>query len=123
MPPRRGPKKRNEPTLQGRITTLEKQLEAARRQCARQEALVRVTQRALGMAGTTKSKPTAPERDRAGRKKRRPMVRALKAARALQAQAAAAASPAPTDAGKFESASLQPTAPPVGAEEARPCSV
>ena len=110
-----------QPTLQSRIATLEKQLEAARRQCARQEALVRVTQRALGLAGTTKPKPTAPERDRTGRKKRRPVVRALKAARTLQAQAAATA--APEDAGKMEHTPLQPTAPQLGAEEARPCSV
>ena len=71
-----------QPSLQNRITALEKQLEAARRQCARQEALVRVTQRSLGLA-TGAAKPSEPSRDARGRKKRRPTVRALKAARTL----------------------------------------
>jgi len=108
-----------QPSLENRVKLLEKQLAVAHRQCARQEALVRVTQRTLGLVVATRPKSTTPERDPTGRKKRRPVVRALKASRALQAQAAehdAAAS-----AGQVDSASLQPTAPDRGAEEVRPC--
>ena len=38
-----------QPSLENRVKQLEKELEAARRHCARQEALVRVTQRTLGV--------------------------------------------------------------------------
>jgi len=108
-----------QPSLENRVNTLEKQLDAARRQCARQEALVRVTQRSLGLVVAISPKSLTPERDPAGRKQRRPAVRALKAARTLQAQAAVAA---PAAAGQGGSASVQPTAPQPGAEEVRPCS-
>ncbi len=102
-----------QPSLQIRIAALEKQLEAARRQCSRQEALVRVTQRALGLA--TATKPSEP-RDARGRKKRRPTVRALKAARTLQAQSQTADA---KNAVQTEATSLQQAAP-SGAEEVRP---
>ncbi len=99
-----------QPSLQIRLNALEKQLEAARRQCSRQEALVRVTQRALGLA--TAAKPSEP-RDARGRKKRRPTVRALKAARTLHTQSET------KNAVQTEAASLQQAAP-RGAEEVRP---
>jgi hypothetical protein len=106
-------------SLENRVKLLEKQLAAAHRQCARQEALVRVTQRTLGLSIARPAKPTTVERDPLGRKKRRPTVRALKASRALHAQAAAPDVAA--TAGQADSASLQPTAPNHGAEEVRPC--
>ena len=102
-----------QPSLQIRLNALEKQLEAARRQCSRQEALVRVTQRALGLA--TAAKPSEP-RDARGRKKRRPTVRALKAARTMQAQSQTADA---KNAGQTEGTSVQLAAP-SGAEEVRP---
>jgi hypothetical protein len=70
---------------QTRIAALEKELEQARRQCARQEALVRVAQRSIGLpaAEPHKGKTSSP-RDRHSRKKRRPTVRALKAAETLK---------------------------------------
>ena len=108
-----------QPSLENRVTLLEKQLAAAHRQCARQEALVRVTQRTLGLAIGAPAKSPAPQRDPLGRKKRRPVVRALKASRALQAQAEA--HDAAASAGQVDPASLQPTAPDRGAEEVRPC--
>lgn len=108
-----------QPSLENRVKLLEKQLAAAHRQCARQEALVRVMQRTLGLAMATPGKSTVPERDPRGRKKRRPVVRALKAARSLQAQAEAAVVSA--DAGESAPSSLQPTAPDRDAEEVRPC--
>ena len=73
-----------QPSPEGRIAQLEKALGEARRECLRQQALVRAAQRSLGiklpspMAGSK-----APGKDAGGRKKRRPAVRALKAARTL----------------------------------------
>jgi hypothetical protein len=108
-----------QPSLENRVKLLEKQLAAAHRQCARQEALVRVTQRTLGLSVIAPAKPTSPEHKANGRKQRRPVVRALKAARALQTQAAA--HDAAAGAGQANPASLQPTAPDRGAEEICPC--
>lgn len=111
--------KGKQPALENRIKFLEKQLEAAVRQCARQEALVRVTQRTLGLAPPAAKAGSAP-RDAAGRKKRRPTVRALKAARILQTRAQETAQS--EDAGQRDARSLQHAAPSDGAEEVRPCS-
>jgi hypothetical protein len=106
-------------SLENRIRVLEKQLEVAQRQCARQQALVRVTQRTLGTTLAMKQKPTS-ERDANGRKKRRPMVRAMKAAKVLKSLAAAHDATANT--GNDEPASLQPVVPQLGVEEVQPCS-
>jgi len=107
-------------SLENRIKLLEKQLDSAHRQCARQQALVRVTQRTLGVTLASKPKSIGPERGPDGRKKRRPTVRALKAARTLQLQAAAHdASP---DTGILDPVSLQPPSPQLGVEEVQPCS-
>lgn len=110
-----------QPSLESRVKQLEQQLAAARRQCARQEALVRVTQRTLGLATACPAKSASSPRDAQGRKRRRPIVRAPKAARSLQAQADEAALVASADAGEGGSSSLQPSAPDRGAEEVRPC--
>jgi hypothetical protein len=73
-----------QPSLQTRVDKLQKQLDEAQRQTARQQALLRAAQRSLGL------KPSAPENAKAsdkpapGRRKRRPTVRALKAADALK---------------------------------------
>ena len=77
--------KGKQPSLEGRIAQLERELSAAHRETSRQQALVRAAQRSLGIKATpvTEGKPT--EKDRRGRRKRRPTVRALKAARALNA--------------------------------------
>lgn len=105
--------KGKQPSLENRVKQLEKELEGARRACARQEALVRVTQRSLGFATPAKVKPP-PAANGQQRKRRKPMVRALKAAQSLRAQADA------ENAGNSPSPALQPTAPTSGAEEARP---
>lgn len=107
-----GPRpKGKQPSLENRVKQLEKELEIARRACARQEALVRVTQRSLGFSVKP---PVAPPTN--GKKRnRRPMVRALKAAQALREKAQQA-----TDSGNPPAAELQPIAPSGGAEEARP---
>lgn len=74
-----------QPSLQGRIAQLEKALAEARRECLRQQALVRAAQRNLGIKPPSLADNKPAEKDGTGRKnkKRRPTVRALKAARLL----------------------------------------
>ena len=80
-----------QPSPQTRIASLEKELQQARRECARQQALVRVAQRSVGLSATDGQKGKASsKRDPKGRKKRRPTVRALKAANTLRKKIAAA---------------------------------
>jgi hypothetical protein len=78
-----------QPSPDTRIAALEKELQRSRRECARQQALVRVVQRSVGLsaADTQKGKAATP-RDRRGRKRRRPAVRALKAANTLRSRLA-----------------------------------
>lgn len=98
-----------QPSLELRVKQLEKELEAARRACARQAALVRVTQRSLGLVNLAKPKPPVPSTDGKKRKARKPLARALKAAQTLRAQVS-------TEAGKASSSAVQPAAPSGGAE-------
>jgi hypothetical protein len=76
-----------QPSPETRLAALEKELQRARRECARQQALVRAAQRSVGLspaAPPTAKSPAKP--DRVGRKGRvrRPAVRALRAARTLR---------------------------------------
>lgn len=106
-----GPRARGkQPSLEKRVHQLEQELEASRRACARQEALVRLTQRTLGLASLAQAKPTVAQGK--GRKPRKPMVRALKAAQALRAQADAMS-------GLESPTVLQPVVPAAGVEEPR----
>jgi len=74
-----------QPSLETRISALEKALQKAERQCARQEALVRAARRSVGLSATSApSQPATGKRDRRGRKTRRATVRALKAAETLR---------------------------------------
>jgi len=91
------------PSPERRLAQLERELQAARRQCARQAALVRAAQRSLGIKPATDSAGQT-AKDRAGRRRRRPAVRALKAAAALGKNLSAALPEA-----------VQPSAQPVGA--------
>jgi hypothetical protein len=75
--------KGKQPSLLARIASLEKQLDQALRESARQQALVRVTQRSMGLKPVKPSSEKT-KRDRSGRKKRRPTVRAFKAVQALR---------------------------------------
>jgi hypothetical protein len=59
-------------------------LEEARHECTRQQALVRAAQRSLGIKPVVASNAKKPPKDRAGRRQRRPTVRALKAVAALK---------------------------------------
>jgi hypothetical protein len=73
-----------QPSPEGRIAQLEKALGEARREGLRQQALVRAAQRSLGIRPPDATEGKGTGKDAAARrKKRRPAVRALKAARAL----------------------------------------
>jgi hypothetical protein len=102
--------KGKQPLPANQIAALERELEAAQRACARQQALARVAQRTLAvkLAPRPKPKPVAttpsksPEPGAGRRRKRRPAVRALKAVQALRknvrpAEGEAVQQPAPTD--------------------------
>jgi hypothetical protein len=91
------------PSQQHQITVLQKELVRLRQNCVRQQALVRASQRAIGLTpppqpgGKPVSKAAGKSGDRNARKgprKRRPVVRALKAAAALRAAPSNAETPA-----------------------------
>jgi hypothetical protein len=72
------------------LAALRQECERLRRECARQQALVRAAQRAVGLAPPPP--PPAPKQAEAGRKRRRrrPKARALKIAALLREEAPAA---------------------------------
>ena len=78
-----------------RIAVLEKQVARLEAECRRQQALVRATQRAMGLAPPAPASSTEPSTDGKRRRKRKPAVRALKMARALNAEAVGAPEPQP----------------------------
>lgn len=65
-------------TPEAEVVALGKEIERLRRECARYQALLRASQRTVGVAAPP---PKPPEK---GRRRRRPVARALRAARALQ---------------------------------------
>ncbi len=79
-----------QPSLEKRLVRLEKELQQARRECSRQQALVRIAQRSVGLKPMAVANGQAPAKDRqaglpgTGRRKRRPTVRALSAAAVLR---------------------------------------
>jgi hypothetical protein len=72
-----------QPSPEGRIAGLEKLLQEARREGLRQQALVRAAQRSLGIRPPSVVEAKANGKDAPKRKRRRPVVRALKAAQTL----------------------------------------
>ena len=76
-----------QPTPETRIAALEKELQQARHQCARQQALVRAAQRTVGLtlpAARSGKQKTEPAKAGRKRRRRRPTVRALRAAQTLR---------------------------------------
>lgn len=71
-----------QPSVEGQVAALQREVDRVQRECARQQALVRVAQRSVGL----KAPPPATKGQK-GRKKRRPTVRALRAAEALRGNA------------------------------------
>lgn len=65
-------------TTDGQIAALEAKVTQLERECARRLALIRVSQRTLGLA-----KPAEPPAAARGKRRRRPAIRALKAAAEL----------------------------------------
>jgi hypothetical protein len=80
LEPRR---KVRQPSPEGRIAGLEKLLQEARREGLRQQALVRAAQRSLGIRPPSVVETKANGKDTPKRKRRRPVIRALKAAQTL----------------------------------------
>jgi hypothetical protein len=77
------------------LAALRRECERLRRECARQQALVRAARRAVGLTPGAAAPPAEP----AGRKRRRPTARALKMAALLQPpEAAPAGAPVATEA-------------------------
>lgn len=75
--------KGKQPSLERKVEALEQQLERAHRECARHLALARVAQRSVGLGKLPADGKTS-QHNGTARKKRRPAVRALKAAQALR---------------------------------------
>lgn len=76
-----------QPSLENRLAVLERELEQARREAARQQTLVRVAHRSLGLKSAPVVEPKGAKDAKEGkgrRRKRRPVVRALKAAAVLR---------------------------------------
>ena len=77
---------------QKRLEQLEQQVVQLQRELARSQALARTTQRTIGLA--TISRPPVPDGGNAKRRRRKPTVRALKAARQLSEPLEPAGAPA-----------------------------
>ena len=78
-----------QPDAEAELARVRKELERLRRELARYQSLARLTQRAVGVAPPSPAKP--------GKRKRKPVVRAMRRAGQLREEAAAGAN-APGDA-------------------------
>lgn len=77
------------PSAERKLAALEQELARCRRECQRQAALVRATQRAVGLPALPAAE--APKAaDKPGRRRRRPAVRALRAAQLVRDNSATA---------------------------------
>jgi hypothetical protein len=94
-------------SLKHRLAVQEKELVRLRQECARQQALVRAAQRTVGLAPPS-PKPAAKAGAKKVSRKRRPVVRALKAAEAIRA--AVVDELAASSSGATASEVLQPSA-------------
>jgi hypothetical protein len=95
-------------SMKHRVAVLEKELVRLRQECARQQALVRAAQRTVGLAPPPSPKPAAKLSGKKGRRKRRPAVRALRAAALIRT--AIVDEPAATFSGTTSADVLQPSA-------------
>jgi hypothetical protein len=80
------------PSPASALAALQRECEQLRRDCARQQALVRAAQRTIGLPPPTPLKPAANGKKR---RRRRPMARALRAVARLQPPTAAEAPTTP----------------------------
>jgi hypothetical protein len=72
------------------LGALRRECDRLRRECARQQALVRAARRAVGLAPPT---PATPQTESSGKRRRRPTARALKMAALLQPEEQVPAAP------------------------------
>jgi hypothetical protein len=105
MPRAKGPPG---PRPEQELVRLRRELERSQRECQRQTALVRATQRALGFPATAASKPRDKPTAASGKRprRRRATVRALRAAQSLRQN-----SSGPTEADVVEQSSAQGSTP------------
>jgi hypothetical protein len=100
------------PGPERKLEALELELARCRRECQRQEALVRATQRAVGLPASLSS-PARPDKTgdkkSLGRRRRRPVVRALRAARTLRRNSSGSAIPVELQPSVTEERSALPT--------------
>jgi hypothetical protein len=94
-------------SLKHRLAVLEKELVRLRQECARQQALVRAAQRTVGLAAPPPPKAVTKAAGKKASRKRRPVVRALKAATAIRA--AVVEEPAVISSGAISAEVLQPS--------------
>ena len=82
-----------QPTSESALAALRRECEQLRRECGRQQALVRAAQRTIGLTAS----PAAPQPEKNGKKrrKRRPTARALRAVARLKTEEAALQSEQP----------------------------
>jgi len=83
------------PTVETQLTRLKRELEQCRHECQRQSALVRATERAIGIPASSASKTTTKKDGKSppGKRRRKPVVRALQAAATLRENSALENSP------------------------------
>jgi hypothetical protein len=104
------PKGRGAPRPERKLESLEKELARCRRECQRQGALVRATQRAVGLP-TLASPPAGKEKQgdkKSVRRRRRPVVRALRAAQTLRQNSSGSALPVELQTGAVEEGTSLP---------------
>lgn len=71
-------------TSESALAALQRECEQLRRECARQQALVRVAQRTVGLSPPAADKTKPEQHGKKRRRRRRPMVRALRAVARLK---------------------------------------
>ena len=83
------------PTVETQLQRLKRELEQCRHECQRQSALVRATERAIGIPASSASKTTTRKEGKSskGKRRRKPAVRALQAAATLKENSALENSP------------------------------
>lgn len=99
------------PSPERKVETLERELSRCRRECQRQEALVRATQRAVGLPAASAS-PARPDKSgdkKTTRRRQRPVARALRAAHTLRQNSAGSTQPVELQPSLTEERNALPT--------------
>ena len=102
------PREKRSSQMQKELASLEREVARCRRECLRQAALVRATQRAVGLPASTSPGGTSSK----GKKKqsrRRPKLRALRAAEALRKNSAGLTRPTELEPSSPDGSTNQPS--------------